>query len=361
MTTRTVDDLPLLSGTTPRGDHRAEMERDPLGFLRRISTEEGDACAIKLLKRVLFVNSPELLHEVLVEKARSFEKSPVIRGVLKPFAGEGLFTARNDHWRPHRKLMAPLFQPGALARYAADMADCAVRGMAHWHDGEEVQMARETTRITMAIAGRTLFHAETFDEADELGAALTTALSWADRQSTALPYLSQIVAGNMMKNAAARAPAAVGNLLERAGQPRANIFNYASHAASDSMLNTPPTWNWYLLGLNLRWMLDEGGVAEFARRSARKSGALYAAIDGSGGFYRNEVAPAARSRMNVPFFLPDAELDARFVAESRAAGMIGLKGHKAVGGIRASLYNAVPVEAADALVGFMRDFQRRHG
>src|SRR5207342_636142 len=146
------------------------------------------------------------------------------------------------------------------------------------------------------------------------------------------------------------------DLLERAGQPRANIFSYAAQAASDSMLNTPPTWNWYLLGLNVKWMLAEGGVGEFARRSERKSRVLYAAIDGSGGFYRNEVAPAARSRMNVPFFLPDAELDARFVAESRAAGMIGLKGHKAVGGIRASLYNAVPVEAVDALVGFMRDF-----
>jgi phosphoserine aminotransferase len=151
------------------------------------------------------------------------------------------------------------------------------------------------------------------------------------------------------------------DLLERAGQPRADIFNYASHAARDSMLNTPPTWNWYLLGLNVKWMLGEGGVAEFARRSERKSNALYAAIDGSGGFYRNEVAANARSRMNVPFFLPDAELDARFVAESRAAGMIGLKGHKAVGGIRASLYNAVPVAAVDALVEFMRDFQRRHG
>jgi phosphoserine aminotransferase len=151
------------------------------------------------------------------------------------------------------------------------------------------------------------------------------------------------------------------DLLERAGQPRADIFNYASHAARDSMLNTPPTWNWYLLGLNVKWMLEQGGVAEFARRSERKSSALYAAIDDSGGFYRNAVAPAARSRMNVPFFLPDAELDARFVAESRAAGMIGLKGHKAVGGIRASLYNAVPMEAVDALVGFMRDFQRRHG
>ena len=151
------------------------------------------------------------------------------------------------------------------------------------------------------------------------------------------------------------------DLLERAGQPRADIFNYASHAARDSMLNTPPTWNWYLLGLNVKWMLDEGGVAEFARRSERKSSALYSVIDGSGGFYRNEVAPGARSRMNVPFFLPDAELDARFVAESRAAGMIGLKGHKAVGGIRASLYNAVPAEAVDALVDFMRDFQRRNG
>jgi phosphoserine aminotransferase len=151
------------------------------------------------------------------------------------------------------------------------------------------------------------------------------------------------------------------DLLERVGQPRADIFNYASHAARDSMLNTPPTWNWYLLGLNVKWMLDEGGVAEFARRSERKSSAVYAAIDGSGGFYRNEVAPAARSRMNVPFFLPDEELDARFVAESRAAGMIGLKGHKVVGGIRASLYNAVPIAAVDALVDFMRDFQRRHG
>jgi phosphoserine aminotransferase len=108
-------------------------------------------------------------------------------------------------------------------------------------------------------------------------------------------------------------------------------------------------------------MLDEGGVAEFARRSERKSHALYAAIDGSGGFYRNEVAANARSRMNVPFFLPDAGLDARFVAESRAAGMIGLKGHKAVGGIRASIYNAVPVAAVDALVDFMRDFQARNG
>ena len=151
------------------------------------------------------------------------------------------------------------------------------------------------------------------------------------------------------------------DLLERAGQLRADIFNYASHAARDSMLNTPPTWNWYLLGLTVKWMLAEGGVAEFARRNAAKASLVYAAIDGSDGFYRNQVVPAVRSRMNIPFFLPDAELDARFVAESKAAGLLALKGHKAVGGIRASLYNALPLAAAEALAAFMRDFQQRHG
>jgi phosphoserine aminotransferase len=127
------------------------------------------------------------------------------------------------------------------------------------------------------------------------------------------------------------------------------------------MLNTPPSWNWYMLGLTVRWMLDQGGVTEFARRSERKSGALYAAIDGSGGFYRNEVAAAVRSRMNVPFFLHDEALDKPFLAEAQAAGLVGLKGHRALGGMRASIYNAVPEAAVTALVDFMREFQARHG
>lgn len=151
------------------------------------------------------------------------------------------------------------------------------------------------------------------------------------------------------------------DLLERAGQPRADIFDYRSHAARDSMLNTPPTWNWYLLGLTVKWMLAQGGTTEFARRNAAKAALVYATIDQSGGFYRNQVAPAVRSRMNIPFFLPSAELDARFVAEARAAGLLALKGHKAVGGIRASLYNAMPLEGAQALAAFMRDFQQRNG
>jgi phosphoserine aminotransferase len=151
------------------------------------------------------------------------------------------------------------------------------------------------------------------------------------------------------------------DLLERAGQPRAEIFDYRAQLKAESMLNTPPSWNWYMLGLTVRWMLDQGGVTEFARRSERKSGALYAAIDGSGGFYRNEVAAAVRSRMNVPFFLHDEALDKPFLAEAQAAGLIGLKGHRALGGMRASIYNAVPEAAVTALVDCMREFQARHG
>lgn len=151
------------------------------------------------------------------------------------------------------------------------------------------------------------------------------------------------------------------DLLERTGQPRADIFDYRSHVKGESMLNTPPTWNWYLAGLVFKWMLAEGGVDEFARRNARKSELLYGLIDGSGGYYRNEIAVDARSRMNVPFFLHDEALDAPFLKEAKAAGLISLKGHRVLGGMRASIYNAMPEEGVQALAAFMQDFQQRHG
>ncbi len=151
------------------------------------------------------------------------------------------------------------------------------------------------------------------------------------------------------------------DLLERAGQPRADIFDYRSQLKGESMLNTPPTWNWYVLGLTVRWMLDEGGTAEFDRRSDEKARLLYAAIDGSGGFYRNDVDASVRSRMNVPFFLVDQALDAAFLDGAREAGLIGLKGHRVLGGMRASLYNPMPVAGVQALADYMREFQKRHG
>ncbi len=150
-------------------------------------------------------------------------------------------------------------------------------------------------------------------------------------------------------------------LLERAGQPRADILDYRAHAAKESMLNTPPSWNWYLLGLTVKWMLAEGGVREFAARSARKSALLYTTIDGSEGFYRNEVDPAVRSRMNVPFFLRDESLTNPFLEQARESGLISLKGHRELGGMRASIYNAMPEEGVQALADFMLDFQQRNG
>lgn len=151
------------------------------------------------------------------------------------------------------------------------------------------------------------------------------------------------------------------DLLERKGQQRADIFTYASHAAHGSMLNTPPTWNWYLLGLTVRWMLDQGGVAEFDRRNHHKSTLIYETIDQSGGFYKNHVDTKVRSRMNIPFFLSSPQQDADFVAKAKDAGLLALKGHKAIGGVRASLYNAMPVEGARALKEFMLDYQQRYG
>ena len=150
-------------------------------------------------------------------------------------------------------------------------------------------------------------------------------------------------------------------LLERAGQPRADIFDYRSQLKAESMLNTPPSWNWYMLGLTVKWMLDEGGVEEFAKRNARKAALLYDVIDKSGGFYRNEVDAAVRSRMNVPFFLFDEALDKPFLKEAAEAGLISLKGHRALGGMRASIYNAMPEAGVQALADFMRDFQVRNG
>lgn len=151
------------------------------------------------------------------------------------------------------------------------------------------------------------------------------------------------------------------DLLERATRPMARIFRYAEHAANDSMLNTPNTWGWYLAGLTFQWLKDQGGLAVVAARNDAKAALLYDTIDGSGGYYRNPIDPASRSRMNVPFTLHDATLDAVFLKESEAAGLLALKGHKAIGGMRASLYNAVSLEAVQVLTAFMREFATRHG
>lgn len=144
----------------------------------------------------------------------------------------------------------------------------------------------------------------------------------------------------------------------RAGTPP--IWNYEAMAKEGSMVNTPPTFAWYVAGLVFRWLIKQGGLLAIAQRNQTKAQTLYAAIDGS-SFYQNSVAKNCRSRMNIPFTLAEPEFDATFLAESHAAGLTELKGHRSVGGMRASLYNAMPLEGVEALVAFMKEFERRHG
>jgi len=136
------------------------------------------------------------------------------------------------------------------------------------------------------------------------------------------------------------------------------LLNWEAIARADSMLNTPPTYALYLAGLVFQWIEDLGGLVAMAERNRRKADVLYRAIDAS-DFYGNPVAPEARSWMNVPFTLADPGLDAQFLDESRAAGLLNLKGHRSVGGMRASLYNAIEKRAVESLVEFMQDFERR--
>jgi phosphoserine aminotransferase len=149
------------------------------------------------------------------------------------------------------------------------------------------------------------------------------------------------------------------DLLDRALPITPSAFHWAEQAASDSMLNTPPTYSIYIAGLVFEWLLALGGVAAIEQRNIAKAALLYDAIDRS-DFYTNPVQKEDRSRMNVPFRLRDESLDAAFLEGAKARGMVQLKGHRSVGGMRASIYNAMPIEGVQALVAYMRDFERSH-
>ena len=150
------------------------------------------------------------------------------------------------------------------------------------------------------------------------------------------------------------------DLLGRARHGTPSVWDYKAMADEGSMLNTPPTFAWYFAGLVFKWLKQQGGLAAMAERNRAKAELLYATIDSS-GFYRNPVDPACRSWMNVPFILAAPALDKTFLAEAGQAGLMNLEGHRSVGGMRASLYNATSIEAVRALTEFMLEFARRHG
>jgi phosphoserine aminotransferase len=150
------------------------------------------------------------------------------------------------------------------------------------------------------------------------------------------------------------------DLLGKTSNSAPSLFNYEKQAGSDSMVNTVPTFCWYVCGLVFKWLKKNGGLEAMEQINIRKAAKLYEYIDSSNSFYSNNVEESSRSRMNVPFFLKDSGLDADFLTESHDAGLHSLKGHRAVGGMRASIYNAMPEAGVDTLIAFMQDFQARN-
>jgi len=150
------------------------------------------------------------------------------------------------------------------------------------------------------------------------------------------------------------------DLIGYAGKNIPSMYDYAVHVREHSMFNTPPTFAWYITGLVLQWVKRTGGVREMERRAICRSEKLYQFIDAS-GFYHNAVATDCRSRMNVPFLLANEGLNQTFIKEAKARGLTALAGHRNVGGMRASIYNAMPEEGVDRLIEFMGGFEKRYG
>jgi phosphoserine aminotransferase len=150
------------------------------------------------------------------------------------------------------------------------------------------------------------------------------------------------------------------DMLGRARQATPQVWNWFENAKSGSMINTPPTYSWYIAGLVFDWIAAQGGVAAIAEVNRRKAARLYGAIDAS-GFYANPVDPPNRSLTNVPFTVSRPDLEPVFLAEARQAGLVNLEGHRSVGGMRASIYNAMPEAGVDTLIEFMKEFEAKHG
>jgi len=202
-----------------------------------------------------------------------------------------------------------------------------------------------------------------FSDWPQVGVPLIADMS-SDYMSRPIPWERfDLVYGGAQKNLG---PAGMALVIIRKTVARENnqeigrYLRYDIQADKGSMFNTPPVFPIYMLGKVLRWMRDQGGVAAMERQAEEKAGMLYDAIDGSGGYYRCPVDTGSRSVMNVVFRLPNEELEKTFLSEADAAGLLNLKGHRSVGGIRASIYNAMPSEGVEVLSTFMSDFQSAH-
>jgi phosphoserine aminotransferase len=217
---------------------------------------------------------------------------------------------------------------------------------------------REGTRYLHVTSNETIEGIRLTDFA-EIGVPLVADMS-SDYLSRPVPWdRFDVVYGGVQKNLGPAGLAVVvirDAVLAETSRDLPSYLRFDAHADKNSLLNTPPMFSIWAMGKMLRWIRDQGGATAMAERAARRSGVVYDAIDGSEGFYRSPVDPGSRSHMNVVFRTPSDELDAGFVKAARDEGLVNLKGHRSVGGIRASIYNAMTDEGVDALVSFMRAF-----
>lgn len=227
---------------------------------------------------------------------------------------------------------------------------------------EEIEL-RPGTRYLHITSNETI-EGVRFVDFPRLGVPLIADMS-SDYLSRAIPWeLFDLVYGGAQKNLGPAGLAIVvvrRSVLESSNRQLGSYLRFDLQAEKRSLLNTPPMFPIYTMGKVLKWMKAAGGVAEMQRRADRRSGQVYRVIDESNGFYNAPVEPAHRSVMNVVFRLPSDELDAAFLKGGEGAGFVNLKGHRSVGGMRASIYNAMPDEGVDALTHYMGEFATRHG
>jgi len=210
-----LQDLPKVSDRGWGGSFGKTTE-ERLAMQREVAACPGPMMRGRLMHLPLVLPArPEACHEVLVSKAKSFEKSPGLRVILHDLAGHGLFTSEGEHWRRQRKLMAPIFTPAALGQYAEAMRRTAIRAADEMRPGQAIDLAHETTRIAMTVVGSALFGMDTFNEADELGAALTTALGWVNGALSSPGIAAHIMLMDAASDLAARTDGRVKAFLER--------------------------------------------------------------------------------------------------------------------------------------------------
>lgn len=235
-------------------------------------------------------------------------------------------------------------------------------GYARVPDSGELTI-RENTRYLHVTSNETIGGVQ-FNKWPDVPVPLVADMS-SDLMSRPIPWdRFDVVYGGVQKNLAPAGLAVVfirRSILERTRHDLAAYFRYDVHARSDSMHNTPPVFPIYVMEKVLRWIRDQGGLPAMEEAAEIRSDLIYQIIDESGGFYVSPVEPASRSKMNVVFRIADHALEPHFVAEAAANGMPGLKGHRSVGGCRASVYNAMPQAGVEALCEFMADFQRNAG